>query len=737
MMKTQLFLLWLVLLVVACGKVKSTPVPTSEVVVVVEDTAVPPTSTLTTTPPPTFTLTPMPTATQTSTLLPTATATPTETPTPTPTVPIWVSAGTAVPQPRAVIAPENAAQVTELARWGRGVINDVAYSGDGRWLTVTTFRGVYSHDTQQLQTASLIEANALTLFSPDLTLAATLDYVQNLDNEQILFRLPEPSHPLKFSPDGQLLAVRESNVGIAVYRLSDGQQLYKYDQGIMVDFSQDSQRIAIGDLYGSTSIYSLDVNEQLFTLEPRNENPDDIGSGIASIAFSPDDQTIAIGLNEGDYFDKEAGTVQLHRASDGLLLKVIPAISSLAFPVAYSCDEPPIIYHPSAPPRPTSMVFSPDGSLLAVTYHDSNYVGDLQKHTMVNLYRVADGELLYSFAEGTEHSAFAPDGNVLAMSTAEGFVEIWNLSNFELLHTLMDYNAPVKDVAFSPKNKFVAIEYFAKTQLLQAVDGKNWIEYPYGRVAFAPDGNTVAIGFNDGYIEWRTLIDDALLNRFFAHNGKITDVSFLPSGELVSVADDCTMNLWDIETGVTLYEFEDYLADSWQRDSPPVRLKVETLSVSADGGLLVGYSITGDPFRVWQTGDGAFLSVISSGNYGMSMDFSSNRNVIVFSGSPLSVWEFVQNEDMSLTLNQSWAANRGEDVAFSPDGHILAVGQDQRFVDPLLNGAVQLLEANAGTLLLSQPSFSGKKVTSVAFSPNGRFLATGSSDGTVRLWGIP
>ncbi len=78
-----------------------------------------------------------------------------------------------------------------------------------------------------------------------------------------------------------------------------------------------------------------------------------------------------------------------------------------------------------------------------------------------------------------------------------------------------------------------------------------------------------------------------------------------------------------------------------------------------------------------------------------------------------------------------------EAVAFSPNGRILAAGQGQRFVDPIFNGAMQLWEVVTGISLISRASFSGQKITAITFSPDGRFLATGSSDGTVRLWGIP
>jgi predicted NACHT family NTPase len=66
-------------------------------------------------------------------------------------------------------------------------------------------------------------------------------------------------------------------------------------------------------------------------------------------------------------------------------------------------------------------------------------------------------------------------------------------------------------------------------------------------------------------------------------------------------------------------------------------------------------------------------------------------------------------------------------VAFSPDGKLLAIGDS--------NGVVQLLEATSNRELLSCKGHSNS-IRSVAFSPDGEILASGSSDHTVRLWNI-
>src|SRR5262249_30441513 len=75
------------------------------------------------------------------------------------------------------------------------------------------------------------------------------------------------------------------------------------------------------------------------------------------------------------------------------------------------------------------------------------------------------------------------------------------------------------------------------------------------------------------------------------------------------------------------------------------------------------------------------------------------------------------------------ATGRGqvEDVAFTPDGKILALASRE--------GNVQLCDVATGQLLERLKGHSSA-VNSVVFSPDGRTLASGSSDQTVRLWNV-
>ncbi|TEU18288.1 MAG: hypothetical protein E3J21_06270, partial [Anaerolineales bacterium] len=87
-----------------------------------------------------------------------------------------VLAGTPMPWPVAAISPYNAAQVVQLARWGKGTVGEVTWSLDGQLLAVASSLGIYLYDAETLEEVRYIKTEVRVMdvaFSPDGAILAS------------------------------------------------------------------------------------------------------------------------------------------------------------------------------------------------------------------------------------------------------------------------------------------------------------------------------------------------------------------------------------------------------------------------------------------------------------------------------------------------------------------------------------------------------------------------------------
>jgi WD40 repeat protein/transcriptional regulator with XRE-family HTH domain len=239
-------------------------------------------------------------------------------------------------------------------------------------------------------------------------------------------------------------------------------------------------------------------------------------------------------------------------------------------------------------------------------------------------------------------------------------------------------------------------------------------------VAISPDGRFWAVGGRRGEIRvWRE--GGRTLHRLLqAHTGLATVLAFSPNGRwLSSGGRDETVKLWDVEHGARLWI---------NRDIDPLYL-----AFSPDGSLLAcsGLSRT---VRIWETKTGTNLQNLEHPAQTCAIAWSPDGRRLVSSctDGQLRFWERQQTEPLKSTeflrLVTSWQTSPVRSLAFAPNGETLVGGGSW---DRML----RLWEVGSGRLL---HTFEGEtnRTSCVAFSPDGRTLASGSCHRTIWLWDV-
>jgi WD40 repeat protein len=247
---------------------------------------------------------------------------------------------------------------------------------------------------------------------------------------------------------------------------------------------------------------------------------------------------------------------------------------------------------------------------------------------------------------------------------------------------------------------------------------------PVNCVAFSPDGQTVATGTGDGLVRLWRVSDGALLHTLEGHTRPVGGVAFAQQGALlVSGSRDGNVNVWRVSDGTLLDQITDRSSE------------IFGLAVSPDDELLAVGGL--EAAWIWRVNAESFTRVdyqrYPSGAYVNGVAFSPDSTLLALALSDDTVW-LRRVSDGEIVLRLGNHTGRVLSLAFSPDGEYLATGSE----DGTLN--LWRLERKAdgefGATLVLKLQHSNW-VNSLAFSPDGTILATATMDRNVRLWSVP
>lgn len=445
----------------------------------------------------------------------------------------------------------------------------------------------------------------------------------------------------------------------------------------------------------------------------------------------------------------------------------------------------------------TSVVFSPDGKHILLKRRDApNQIWETETWTEIaqsskEVFAVSPNGKYMAYANGvyifvqetmtgeevarmkhTENSrdyvavtavAFSSDGRYIVSGSTNAIIRVWEATTgAEVSQTNLGSGVDYF-VIFSPDGKYIVastrdsaiskasiivLETATLTETAQITHG----DYVTS-LAFNHDGRYIISGSADGIVRvWATRTGYEFAR--VAHDGYVKSVTFSRDGRYaISAGSDGIIHMWEASTKANLMLVNNISSDvttnSFSNDSKYIALgnnysavvkeiatgfdvtevdhnnRVGTVAFSPDGKTIVS---EGGDIHVWEAETGDEITFIENSYWtplqhvSFSPDGKYGMAVTIGLVDTVRLWDVITGETVK-TLNHDDLVNA---ATFSPDGKFIAAGSQ--------DGSVYIWEATAGKITSKLKH--DDAVYSVAFSPDGRYVVSGSWDRTVRVWQV-
>lgn len=477
-----------------------------------------------------------------------------------------------------------------------------------------------------------------------------------------------------FGPDGNRIVSGSSDKTIRIWDAKTGKELEHFaghsDIVSKAVFSPDGKHIASASGDKTVRIWDVETGKEIIHFTGHS-------SSVYDVAFSPDGKLLASCSADESIrlWDIETGTELMNFAG-----------------------------HQS---RVYAIAFDPDGKRIVSVSGDKT----------IRLWDIQTGKQLMPFLKNpivARAVAFHPDGKRIVSESNDHSIKLWDIETGEVPRQFPGHTSAVYSVAFDPEGKrIVAGSWENGTRVWDLETGRELAHFgnhsPIRSVGFSPDGKQIITGSEDNTIRLWELETGLELTKYSGHLDNVNCVAFSPNGKrAASGSNDHSIVIWNVETGKAMNRLRGHTSS------------VSGLAFSSDGRLLAS-GAKDNMILLWNADSGLNFKSVSADSPVNCIAFSPDglRVVAGLSDNSVKIWD--SRESTLKTFGEHKAPVTC--VAFSPNGKHIASGSEDR--------SVRLWNAGTGQImrLYEQPSF----VHSICFGPNGQWVATASGD-MVRIW---
>lgn len=401
---------------------------------------------------------------------------------------------------------------------------------------------------------------------------------------------------------------------------------------------------------------------------------------VRHVAWSPDGHRLATASRDGTarVFDARSGRSLLVLPSDGAMVE--------------------------------SVDWSPDSSHLATAGRDR----------VVRIWNAASGDpvrLLTGATDIGRQVAWSPDGRHVAATSKDRSVRVWEAGTGALVHELLGHGDDVWGVVWSPDSTRLATTSHDQTAIVwdlatgtaeaRLTGHSDFVE----GIAWSPDGRSIATGSGDHTARiWDALTGDLrLLLR--GHTDYVWNLAWSPDGRmLASASSDRTVRIVDTQDAKVRAVLRGHTDTVWGVTWSPSGTQLAT--GSTDGTAIV-----------WDLRPRGAEHVLADGHTGSvhqaAWSGDERRLATASDDGTVRIWDAATGAPTGQPLP---LGDRVWSVSCSP--------QDNRLALSTNDGVFRVLDAAGNTRFEHR----GEVIEACAWSPDGRRIATGGHDGTVRVW---